>query len=206
MGLNIGNLGRFQIGHCQCLVHNLLLRMAVGNCETTTRTILIDRRTGNHSQNTISVSLGVAQTFQHQKTTSLASTNSVGSCIKGLTATIRRQHFCLGCGNHAVGRQNQVYTARQSHVALFAPQALTSLMNSYQRRRTGCIDGHGRPRKTKNIRKTSSRCIGRRACNPVGFEINIGRLLLSIRVNLSGLSPFANHTILVQGNANEDSC
>src|SRR5438552_7900141 len=82
------------------VVHLLLqarLRFSIGRGNAIGPAVLIDTPALNYPVNSVPISFGLCQPFQHHHTYSLSGNNAVGSLVEGKALSMRREHARLRC-------------------------------------------------------------------------------------------------------------
>ena len=124
MCFDVTHIARRHAAAGQRFANHCFLLRTIRRGETTAGAILIHCAAADHSQYAIAVLHRVTESLQHHHTAAFSARKTVGRCVKGVTATIGREHARAGQRDVDIRRQNQVHTGGQGHAALAGAQRL----------------------------------------------------------------------------------
>ena len=139
MRLDITDLPRIHARIRMGSPKQFLLGLPIGHGESAGRSILIDGRSSDHSQNAISIGLGLREALQDNDAASFAANKSICCLVKGFTKAVRRQHAGLSESDRKLGSQDQVDSAGQRDGALAVANRGAGQMHGDERGRAGGI-------------------------------------------------------------------
>ena len=151
VGLHVIHLRGPNAGASQGVFDDGLLRLAAGHGEAGAGAVLVHGGAEDYAPDAVAVGFGVAEAFEDQHPAAFAADVSVGGGVEGFAASAGRQHPGAGAGFHDVAGQDEADAAGQGDVGFVLAQAGDRLMNGYQRRRAGSVQGNGRAAQAEGV-------------------------------------------------------
>ena len=153
MRLDVPDLPRRQARIPQRPMQHGFLSRSVGSRQAIAAAVVVHRRTADECQDPVARGHCVAQSFEHDHATPLASHVPVGSRVERLATTVRRHHLRLAQGNRRRGTEQQVHTARQCQIRLALAKTAACQMHRDQRRGTGRVQCQARTMQVQHVRQ-----------------------------------------------------
>ena len=168
--LHVGDILGRDAAVGQGLADHRLLRRPAGRGEPRARAVLVHRAAAHHREHPVAVRDRVGEALEHDHPAALTLAEAVRGGVECLAAPVGRQHPRLGEGDRVLGREREMYSARDRHAGFAAPEALAREVNGDQRRRARGIDGEARPLQAQDVGQTAGGHAVRVAGGVVGVE------------------------------------
>src|SRR6266567_7946719 len=141
MGLDVSDTVRIDPCVGQSLDHDIGLAVNAGSCVTSLlRAVVVDGRAFDDGINGVTTRGCISQPLQDNDSASAAENGTVGLRVKGTHLPVWRHHPATVVKVTGFVWDAHRNSAGQSHVRLFAQEALACEMDGYQRGRAGSLD------------------------------------------------------------------
>ena len=105
----------------------------------------------NDSHDSITIPLGVAESFKHHNAATFAAAKPVGGCRERFATTVGRKQTGFGHQQRIDRNQNRVHTTGQREIAVSVLKVSNRLHQCDQRTTAGRIDGNAWPLESKRV-------------------------------------------------------